>query len=311
MDSRDVAISALKTLSVSSLGFSKKKRTLNNVLSPSQAAARLPGSESRSLDFLLSGAHQGETDTIVVVHADRATGRIVFISVPRDLYYKGRKINAVYELYGPEELTREVARITGLPIEKYVVIDMYAFVDVINIIGGIDLDLTAPLVDPTYRVRNGGEWTTLSYGPGRHHFDGLETLRIARSRHTSSDFARAFRQQDILAAVRTKVERLNLLDIPKLYGLVEVFFRYVDTNFTPAEIVDTLLSYKNIRISGHYVLDMANVLYQTYANIYYLGDSGKQISNRFNKGAWIVLPKHDDWDLIRRYIESIIRGDVR
>ena len=89
MDSRDVAISALKTLSVSSLGFSKKKRTLNNVLSPSQAAARLPGSESRSLDFLLSGAHQGETDTIVVVHADRATGRIVFISVPRDLYYKG------------------------------------------------------------------------------------------------------------------------------------------------------------------------------------------------------------------------------
>jgi LCP family protein required for cell wall assembly len=235
---------------------------------------------------------------------------VILISVPRDLYYKGRKINAVYQLYGPAELAQEVAQITGLPIRKYVVIDMYAFIDAINIIGGIDLRLSAPLVDPTYRVRNNGEWTTLSYAPGIHHLDGIEALRIARSRHTTSDFARAYRQQDILAAIRDKIEKTDPLDVSKLYNLVGVFLRYVDTNFSPAEIVDTFLSYKDLPISGHYVIDTANVLYQTYSNIYYLGDNGKQVSASFDKGAWIVLPQGDDWNVIRRYVAGIIGGDT-
>ncbi len=312
MDSQGVPISALKTLQIdTSVGSKKKLPNRNGVLSSSsKVTAGNPGSSTEAVDFLLCGAHQDETDTIIVVHADRAQGRIVLISIPRDLYYKGRKINAVYEHFGPQELTREIAEITGLPIRKYIVIDMYAFIDVINIVGGIDVYLPEPLVDPTYRVRNNGQWTTLSYTAGMHHLDGIATLRIARSRHTSSDFARAYRQQDILAAIRKKIERMDVFDVSKLYNLVGVFFRYIDTNFTPAELVNLFLTYRNVPTTGHFVIDTANVLYQTYTNIYYLGNSGKHLSNDFNKGAWIVLPKNDDWNVIRLYVSKILGGDT-
>jgi len=184
---------------------------------------------------------------------------------------------------------------------------MYAFIDVINILGGIEIELEEDLIDPTYRVKEDGRWSTMYYPKGIHRLKGLEALRIARSRHTSSDLDRAERQQKILTAVKKRIEELGLANIGKLYKLIQTLLKYVDTNFTPFELVQFYNEFNNTRVDISNVLSTENVLYQTYSNLYLLNEEQQAImDDSFDKGAWILLPKNQDWNLIRWYIREII-----
>jgi anionic cell wall polymer biosynthesis LytR-Cps2A-Psr (LCP) family protein len=225
---------------------------------------------------------------------------------------------------------------------------MFAFIDVVNILGGIDVELAEDLVDPTYKVKNkDGTWSTLFYPKGMHHLDGVETLRLARSRHSSSDFDRSSRQQQILEALKNRVEDLDIRDMGKAYDLVRTLSSYVQTNFTFFELVDIFSRYQKTPITRQEVLSTKNVLYTTYSNVYLLKveeasaavpsengegtevqkehqvgealaaegreDATEQapetIDEDFDKGAWILLPLNDDWNLIKWYIRTLIGGE--
>lgn len=246
---------------------------------------------------------------MIVAHADARTDKVILISIPRDLWYDGRKINSIYAAYGPGELMREMSTITGLPITKYIIIDMYAFVDAINILGGINFYLNAPLDDPTYRVRNDGVWSTLYYSKGWHHLDGIEALRVVRSRHTTSDFVRSLHQQQMLGAIREKIQSLTLSDAGKVYRLIQTLRHYVRTNFTTLELFNYYNQYINAPLLQQNILDMTNVLYQSWSNVYYLRGSAAKLAAATDRGEWILLPKNNDWNLIRWYIRRIIEGE--
>jgi len=232
---------------------------------------------------------------------------MTLVSVPRDLYYRGRKINSLYRIYGPEYLVKTLSDITGLEIQDYIVIDMYAFIDVINILGGIDIYLEEALIDPTYRVKNDGTWGTLYYERGTHHLDGIESLRVARSRHYSSDFGRAERQQQIIWAIKDKIVSLGIHDMGKLYDLVQVLFEYIDTSLTPFEAVSMYKNFGSLETERSYVLNTDNVLYDTYSNVYFLEDKTIAEKEDYDKGAWILLPIDNNWDLIPWYVGTLLR----
>ncbi|HOV64684.1 MAG TPA: hypothetical protein PLG43_12470, partial [Spirochaetia bacterium] len=169
--------------------------------------------------------------------------------------------------------------------------------------------------------------------------DGVETLRVARSRHSSSDFERSARQQQILASLKNQLARLGLKDMGKAYDLVKTLSNYVQTNFTFFELVDLFTRYLNTPITKQEVLSTKNVLYTTYSNVYLLkeedaqldsnstGDvasdestpsqgeegsilnTGTEFDENFDKGEWILLPQNDDWNLIRWYIRTLIGGE--
>ena len=105
------------------------------------------------------------------------------------------------------ELKKVLSDMTGYKLDKYILIDMYAFIDVIDLIGGIDVHLDKAVIDPTYRTVDDGVVGTLHYEPGDYHLGGVEALRLARSRHTSSDFARAERQQLIIESIQNKAQK--------------------------------------------------------------------------------------------------------
>ncbi len=304
LDPDDVSIAALQT------PFIESEIESGEMTIPQSIPSVGPLVESQSgLDFVICGEHQGDTDSMMLVHAEPRDGRIVLISLPRDLYYRGEKINSIYEKFGPEELMREISDITGLEIRKYVVIDQYAFVDVVNLLGGIDVYLSSDLTDPTYRVRDNGVWSTLNYAKGMHHLSGIEVLRIARSRHSTSDFVRALRQQVILGAIREKIEQGGLANIGSMYAFIQILHRYVDTNFTPFEMLQFYNRYKDSQISGQHILDMQNVLYHTYSNLYrYGGETTILPEGDSDLGAWILLPKNDNWNLIKWYVRRLIDG---
>ena len=266
--------------------------------------------DDSSENFLVVGTHEHNADTMIIVNANNKTGNLNMISVPRDLYYKGKKINSIYKVYGPARLASDLSEITGLDIKKYISIDMFAFIDVVNILGGLDITLENDLIDPTYKVKNNGIWSTLYYRKGTHHLDGVSALRVARSRHGSDDFDRSRRQQLVISAVFDQMRKINAGDISKVYEFVTTVFSYIDTNLNTADIVKNFLMYKDNEISDPNIINTDNILYATYTNLYLLSKEEKDdvLKNEdFYKGLWIVLPRDNNWNLIKKHIENILR----
>jgi polyisoprenyl-teichoic acid--peptidoglycan teichoic acid transferase len=186
-------------------------------------------------------------------------------------------------------------------------VDMYAFIEIVDILGGIDVTLDEPLVDPTYRVRENGQWGTLYYETGTHHLGGVAALRLARSRHTSNDFERALRQQKILAALRERINSLHAGDLDRVYGIIETLGQYVDSSYSLWQLTQFFLAYRNAEIVNRTGLTFDNVLYSTYSNVHLQGLDFDEIDDDFVTGEWILLPRGDDWSVIPWFVEENIR----
>jgi len=263
--------------------------------------------------FLVVGTHEHNADTMIIVHADNKSGKIKMISFPRDLYYKGNKINNIYKEEGPEQLAKELSEITGFSIKKYISIDMFAFIDVINILGGIDVTLESDLIDPTYKVKNNGVWSTLFYRKGTHHLDGVEALRVARSRHGSEAYDRSRRQQLIIMAIMDRMKSLGAGDMSTIYDFVTSVFSYIDTNLTIADLAKSFVMYKDNEIDDPVTLNLDNILVARWSNTYLLPiEEEKKLlaDDDFFAGQWIVVPKDNDWDLFNKFIGNVINSGM-
>ena len=248
--------------------------------------------------------NQRNTDTLIVVSLNLDLNKATLFSLPRDLFYKRTKINSIYRRFGADVLKGTISEITGLNIDKYVMVDMYAFAELINVLGGIDVELTEPLVDPTYRVRDeNGKWSTLYYPAGVHHVNGVQALRIARARHYTPVFSRDMRQQQILKAVKEKLQSIGVSDINRLGRIIKLGFKYVETDISWLEAFSLYRSTQDITISQA-VLNTDNVLYATYTNLLATGLEEDQVGEDFDKGAWIVVPIDNDWKVIKKFIEE-------
>ncbi len=265
-------------------------------------------SNRESITFAAIGSHENDADTIILVHGNKKNNSLYLISIPRDIFYHGQKINNILKVFGPQKFIDELSVITGLKIEKFIQIDMYAFIDAVNIVGGIDIVLDEPVIDPTMKIVDNGVWGTLHYEAGPHHLNGKEALRLARSRHYSSDFARADRQQKLLIALKDSFYENK--SISTIYEMVNTLIKHVDTNFTPVEIVNLLLAFKNAEIKKQEVLSTGNVLYSTFSELLKAEQKGYELAEDSYQGLWILMPVDNDWNKIRYYIRRII-GEVQ
>ena len=235
------------------------------------------------------------------------------ISIPRDLYYNGRKINELPNSYGMPELKRVLSELTGYELDKYVLIDMYAFIDVVNLIGGIDIHLDEAVVDPTYKTVDNGVAGTLNYQPGDYHLGGKEALRLARSRHTSSDFARAERQQLILEALQTKARNFGLGDAGTIYKIAKSVLAKVETDVNINEAIAFYFRYQNYKIESNNVISSGNILYvPPYTTAEQCNDliASAQAAGKAAPGCsgenhgYTLLPKDNDWNVIKWYFKE-------
>jgi len=306
MDPDDIMISSLKYLERNENPVADSK---SSIIIPDKLPQIIDNySNSKSTTFVVIGSHENNADTIILVHADGISEKITLIAIPRDLYYQEHKINDYYRTYGGEKFIEVLSDITGLSIKGYIAVDMYAFIDLINILGGIDITLEADLIDPTYMVRDNGEWSTLYYTRGTHHLNGIESLRIARSRHTSSDFGRTSRQQLVIQGIKDKMALLDITDLGTIFELFKTLENYLDTNFSSMEMLSLFMKYKDSDLNKKQGLSTFNILYNTYTNIYKLEDKSKQYEEDFYRGYWILLPLKNDWNVIKWYIGSLIEG---
>ena len=204
----------------------------------------LVGSDSRS-DLtdeqrreLQTGKDAGQnTDTMILVHVPADGSKASFVSFPRDSYvqipgYGQDKLNAAYA-YGyrdaPENasedaklaagaqlLVQTISSLTGLQIDHYAEVDLLGFFNLSSVVGGVEVNLCAPVNDRRY--------SGAQFDAGVQTISGVEALRFVRQRHglPRGDFDRIIRQQVFIAGVlRKMLSDEVLLDLGKQRELVQ------------------------------------------------------------------------------------------
>jgi LCP family protein required for cell wall assembly len=191
------------------------------------------------------------TDTMLVVTLDPASKSAGMLSLPRDLWVRiplagGRwiegKINTAHfygDLYkypggGPALAKKTVENLLGIKINYVAKIDFSGFAQIVDTLGGINVDVERPLKDDAYPTSDYGV-KRIFIPAGLQHFDGETALQYVRSRHQDSDFGRMHRQQQVLLAMREKALQLNI--VPKLPKLISEFRDSLYTDLSPGEMV--------------------------------------------------------------------------
>ncbi len=232
----------------------------------------------KRLNILLVGADGGRagissylTDTMIVVSIDPTTGRVAFISLPRDTagiplprswpaYSEfggayNNKINTLYtvargrsDLFpgsdsqrGFEALMGALGELYGLDIDYYVAVDLSSFRSVVNTLGGVVVDVQLPVYDTGYPSDDGRGKLKLYIPPGMTRMNGQQALAYARSRHATNDFDRSARQQRVITSVRDQTDLSSILQPGVLSELIKQFKKDVKTNIPP-KMVPGLLS---------------------------------------------------------------------
>ncbi|CAN5132798.1 hypothetical protein BH23CHL1_BH23CHL1_17580 [soil metagenome] len=187
------------------------------------------------------------SDTIIVVRVDPGEERVDMFSVPRDLLveipgYLAQKVNAAYVIGETDELPGGGAVLAAQTIEYNfgVRIDYWATVDVtgmervVDEIGGIVVDVKAPIKDDQYPTED-YRYTRVYFATGPQEMDGVQAVRYARTRHDDNDFKRSQRQQEVLLAIRNQVLVSGV--ITKLPQLISEVGDSVRTDLSPRQVL--------------------------------------------------------------------------
>ena len=159
------------------------------------------------------------SDSLMLLRTDPGTHRLSYLSIPRDLRveipgYGFGKINAANQYGGPALTIATVRNLTGLPIHHVAVVDFDGFKDLIDAVGGIEIDVPKPILsnkfDCPYPPARCSSWQGWRFGKGKQHMDGRRALVYSRIRTnqldpSETDVTRTARQQAVVEALGDRI----------------------------------------------------------------------------------------------------------
>ncbi len=190
------------------------------------------------------GRKQQPSGLIAIVHlnAGRRSGAVVSIPpetvVPVPGHGKTQIENSLV-LGGPALLIRTVQNLTGVRIDHYAVVDFQNLINVVNALGGVNVNLSEPAAS----------YYGVSFRPGLNHLNGTAALAYVRQGSISED-QRVRRQQNLLRAILQKIGGQDLLGNPlRAYGIVHAFTGAlsVDSNFSNRQLMSLATSARSFR----------------------------------------------------------------
>jgi len=291
----------------------------------------------------------GLTDSITLASINTKEKEVVLISIPRDLWIalpvdydnkQNYKINAAYAIGGNEnkypnkkpiyrgekgggELAKyAVSVVTGLEVDYFISVNFSGLVSAIDLLGGIEVDVTKPFDDYFYPVKGleneicgfSGEeiaefhelysgfqlekqfecrYEHLHFEKGIQNMDGETTLKFVRSRHSNQyggDFARSERQHQILAAIKNKLVSLDA--ISQTSSIFNKLVESVNTDLAPEAIKEIMIT-----VGNPLDYEIAHI-YLTEDNVFYSSSS--------SGGQYILIPRGgvNEWSEIHKYISG-------
>lgn len=234
-------------------------------------------------------------DTLMLVTFNPNTLTATMFSIPRDTYVpiacnrnRSHKINSS-AAYGTECVINTVKNLVGIDIDYYAKINFNGVVDLINALGGIDVDVEQP--DYIYYVKQYGKGrlceensardstNLICMNTGMQHLNGEQTLAYARNRHgfLASDLARNRHQQQIVEALAKKL--MTVSSFSDFENLLDVVGKNIATNLTSTQILSFYQTLKNMLMETLKGNDFINIQ-KTYLEVYNLPVmiSGLQLS---------------------------------
>ena len=264
----------------------------------------MPPEEKDRFDVLILGV-RGEddpdaqdagallTDSIMVFSFDKTAKKASIISIPRDFYVKtdkrrAAKVNSIFENRGMKYTKEWLSKITGVYIDKAIVLDFSSFEKVIDAAGGIDITLAKPFEENQ-------QWGNSFYLPeGENHLDGKNALYYARSRFSSNDFDRSRRQQEVIFALKNKLAQHNWWTDPlKTLDIITAIKSNIQTDiniWNAKEIIDLANEINSVNKVNKFVISTENLVYESRVN-----------------EAYILLPLGDNLTGIKQLFQDIIK----
>ena len=191
------------------------------------------------------------SDVNILCNIDQGTGEIRLVSVYRDSYLNisdkntYNKINAAYMQGGPEQVVKALNRNLDIDIDDYATFNWKAVADAINILGGIDVEITKSefyyinaFISET--VKATGVASTQLKSAVMNHLDGVQAVAYGRLRLMDTDYARTERQRKVISLA---FEKMKKADWATINNIVQTVFPQVATSI---EINDLLKIGRNI-----------------------------------------------------------------
>ena len=242
------------------------------------------------------GEQRQRSDSMIILSINKNTKQMTMVSVMRDLYvqipgYSDNRINSAYAFGGFELLDATIEQNFGVVIDYNVEVNFNGFKDIVDKVGGIDVDLTEEEVE----YMNSEKFAhTMNYKKkqdfkvGTNHLDGAQALCYARIRRVGDDFARTQRQRTIIQTVYKKAKEESWT---KLLGIYESVADDLTTDMDPLQLV-------SIAFSGY---DMG----LDTLNSYRVPSDGSYRNETINR-MMVLVPK--DWNATRNEIKEYLYG---
>ncbi|MCE5033092.1 MULTISPECIES: LCP family protein [Staphylococcus] len=237
---------------------------------------------------------QSRTDAMILSTFNADKEQIRMLSIPRDTisyipevgYYD--KITHAHAYDGPTASMDAVEATLNVPVDYYVRINMEAFVDAVDELGGIEYDVPYNISEP-----NTNDTGKIKVKKGHQKLNGDEALAVARTRHQDSDLKRGQRQMDLIKKLFIKAQKAD--SFSKLDDVIEIVGKNAKHNLSYKEVKALATSYlkddveiKSKQLEGQD--DYLNGVYYYNPNIKNIKDTANLLRSDLN------LPKIKDTD---------------
>lgn len=188
----------------------------------------------------------GRSDALLVATLNNKAKTVKLVSIPRDSYVyipdrgKKDKITHAHAFGGTRGTIETVEGMLDIPIDYYVKMNFNAFIEIVDALGGIDLDVNIPR---EFVELDENDQRVIQLKPGQQHLDGQHALALARTRKIDSDVQRGKRQQDILHAILK--ETASVKSITKYGDVIDAVGNNMKTNMKFDEMTSFLAYIKS------------------------------------------------------------------
>ena len=259
------------------------------------------------------------TDSLLVISLNPGDNATTLVSVPRDLWVQVppnsgsyAKINTAYQDgisngfdglpagrdAGGAEAANKVSDVLGIPVSYYLTINFTGFRDLVDALGGVDINV--PVAFTAQYPRNDNPaidpgWKIIHFNTGVQHMNGEQAIEYARARYVldppseGTDFARSVRQQILLKAILDRAKQAGAW--PKLLGATDALQRAIYTNLSLLELTQ-LTEKLDLTHAARAGLSTQNVL----------------VNAQSSDGQDILLPANGDWNAIQQYVAQQLKS---
>lgn len=210
------------------------------------------------INALVCGTNENLTDTMIYIRYEVNTGKLAFMSIPRDTYVTnpycvGHKLNAIYRGVNVEPLIKQIEDLIDVDIDYYLFFDNKIVREIVDVLGGVEINVPFRMKydDPTQKLH-------INLYPGVQVLDGDKAEQFIRFRHNNDmtvgyangDIGRTKAQQDFIKAfIKEIVSPENIVKIPEI---IKTALKNTETNVTAREALRYVTDIPNLKLDNIY-----------------------------------------------------------